>query len=109
MAMKAKPKWKTLLKQIADIQEMERGKLCPMRGGAYYNHQTWEKGRNVVRYVPRERRGELQKAIAGYQQYLKLTKAYADEIIRRTRLDRSAKNPSPARTKNKNHANIPLK
>jgi hypothetical protein len=99
--MKAKPKVKTLLKQIADIQEMERGKLCPMRGGAYYNHQTWEKGRNVVRYVPRQRRDELQKAIEGYQQYLKLTEAYADEIIRRTRLGRSAKTPSPTRTKTK--------
>ena len=86
--MKAKPKPATLLKQIARIQAMERGKLCPMRAsraGAYYNHQTWEKGRNVVRYVPREQVANLQKAIAGYQQYLKLTKAYADAIIRHTR------------------------
>ena len=28
---------------------------------------------------------DLQKAIDGYQHYLKLTKVYADEIIRRTR------------------------
>jgi hypothetical protein len=39
----------------------------------------------VVRYVARERADDVQKAIAGYQQYLKLTQAYADEIIRRTR------------------------
>jgi hypothetical protein len=51
----------------------------------HYNHQTWENGRNVVRYVPRERVGVLQKAIASYQEYQALTKTYADEIIRRTR------------------------
>ena len=89
--MKAKLEPKALLKQIARIPRMERGKLCRMGAGAYYNHQTWEKGRNVARYVPRERVGDLQNAIAGYQQYLKLTKAYADEIIRRTRQKEAAK------------------
>jgi len=83
--VKAKPKPEDLLKQIAAIQEMERGKLCRMRDGAHYNHQTWEKGRNVVRYVPRERISHLQKTISGYQKYTKLTKAYADAIIQRTR------------------------
>jgi hypothetical protein len=47
--MKAKPTPAGLLQQIAQIQQMERGKLCPMQAGAYYNHQTWEKGRNMVR------------------------------------------------------------
>ena len=89
--MKAKPKPEALLKQIARLQWMERGKLCPMRDGAFYNHQTWEKGRNLVRYVPRERVAELQKAIAGYQQYLELTRAYADEVITRTRQTHSPK------------------
>lgn len=89
--MKAKPEPETLLKQIARIDRMERGKLCRMRAGAYYNHQTWENGRNRVRYVPQKQVGELQKAIAGYQQYLKLTKAYADEIIQRTRQRLSAR------------------
>ena len=83
--MKANPKPEDLLKQIAAIQEMERGKLCRLRDGTHYNHQTWEKRRNVVRYVPRERISHLQKAIAGYQKYTKLTKAYADAVIQRTR------------------------
>jgi len=83
--VKAKPKPEALLQQIARLQWMERGKLCRMGAGGHYNHQTWEKGRNVVRYVTRERVAQVQKAIAGYQQYLKLTQAYADEIIRRTR------------------------
>jgi len=83
--MKAQKTPEALGRQIARIPRMERGKLCPMRAGAYYNHQTWEKGRNLVRYVPRERVADLQEAIDGYQHYLKLTTAYADEIIRRTR------------------------
>lgn len=83
--MKEKAKLKGILQQIARIEVMERGKLCRMGAGAYFNHQTWEKGRNVVRYVPQERVAHIQKAIAGYHQFLKLTKSYADEIIRRTR------------------------
>lgn len=92
--MKAKPELESIWKKIAAIPRMERGKLCPMGGGAYYNHQTWENGRNVVRYVPRTRVADLQKAIAGYQQYLKLTQAYADQIIRRTRQTPSPKPPT---------------
>ena len=91
--MKAKPEPEALLKQIAALQEMERGKLCRMRDGAHYNHQTWEQGRNVVRYVPRERISHLKKAIAGYQKYTKLTKAYADAVIQRTRSTQKAKPP----------------
>jgi hypothetical protein len=84
------PEW--MLKQIAQIRRMERGKLCLMRqgpSGPYYSHQTWQQGRNVVRYVPRDRVPVLQSAIAGYQEYLKLTQAYADLIIARTRQEQS--------------------
>ena len=91
--MKAQAKPEALLKQIARIPWMERGKLCPMAVGNHYNHQTWQNGRNIVRYVPRERVADLQKAIAGYQQYLKLTQAYADQIIRRTRQTQLANRP----------------
>ncbi len=98
--MKTQKTAEALLRQIARIPRMERGKLCPMRGGAYYNHQTWEKGRNLVRYVPRERVAALQEAIDSYQLYLKLTTAYADEIIRRTRQELPAKlSPAPKRSK----------
>jgi hypothetical protein len=105
--MKAKPEPADLLQQIAQIQQMERGKLCRMRAGTYYNHQTWEKGRNVVRYVARDQVASLQKAIAGYQQYVKLTQAYADEIIRRTRQAQPAGSPIP--TKSKKMTKIPRK
>ena len=87
--MKRQPE--VLLKEIASLQQMERGKLCRMRRGPkgdYYNHQTWEKGRNAVRYVPRNQAASLNRAIAAYQKFLRLTQAYADEIIRRSRQTR---------------------
>jgi len=90
--MKRQPE--RLLKAIANIRQMERGKLCRMRRaptGDYYNHQTWEQGRNVVRYIPRDQVESLKQAIAGYQQFLKLTQAYANEVIRRTRHARKLK------------------
>jgi len=107
--VKAKPERELLLKQIARIQDMEPGKLCRMRPSptrVYYNHQTWVQGRNLVRYVPRQQVGQLQKAIAGYQQYLKLTKAYAQGIIRRTRQKQAAQ-LSPPPTQNNKNSNKP--
>ena len=80
-----------LLQQMEQIQQMERGKLCRLRRGPkgdYYNHQTWEQGKNVVRYVPRDQVASLKAAIAGYQKFLQLTQAYADEIIRQSRQSR---------------------
>ena len=90
-----------ILQQISRIQDMERGKLCPMRGGRYFNHQTWENGRNVVRYVTVAQAPALQKSIAGYQRFQKLTENYVELIVRRSRqrrtktTDRTA--PSPTR------------
>jgi hypothetical protein len=97
MAKMATPE--SVLKEIAQIQRMERGKLCRIRtgpSGPYYNHQTWENGRNVVRYVPREEVAALQAAIEGYQRYTKLTQTYADLIIAQTRPQQSS-HSKPAR------------
>lgn len=102
MATTATPE--STLKEIAQIQTMERGKLCQIRTGPkgpYYNHQTWEKGRNVVRYVARERVSDLQAAIAGYQHYLQLTQKYADLIIARTRREQLAAKTSPSTQRRK--------
>ena len=95
-----------LLKEIAAIRSMERGTLCRMGAGRYFNHQTWQQGRNVVRYVPAAERVALRKAIAGYRRFLALTQQYADLIVQRTRTERAAASrPStsaPRRTKRKN-------
>ena len=69
---------------MENIECMQRGKVCPMTGRPYYNHQTWQDGRNVVRYVPDSEVQELQKAIDGYALFQRLAEQYADEIIRIT-------------------------
>ena len=74
-----------LLRRMGGIKRMERGKLCRMSGRPHYNHQTWHKGRNVVRYVSSEYVAPLQEAIDGYRLYMELVREYADLIIERTR------------------------
>ena len=56
-----------LLKEIAAIRTMERGTLCRMGAGPYFNHQTWQQGRNCVRYVPTTECVAVRTAIAGYR------------------------------------------
>ena len=84
---------------MGQIQEMERGKLCPMRDGRYFNHQTWERGSNVVRYVPAAQLPALRRSIAGYQRFLKLAEQYVALIVQQTRqshLPARPKAPPPA-------------
>ena len=92
----------SILEQIAQIQHMERGKICLMRHGPkgpYFNHQCWEKGKNLSRYVPRQEQAAVQEAIEGYQEFQRLTEQYAQLIIERTRAERAAgakkKTPHP--------------
>ena len=86
--MNTSQKLHRLLAQMARITDMERGKVCRMKGRDHYNHQTWEGGRNVVRYVHRDDVPTLQRAIDGYNRFMILVEKYADEIIRRSRRDR---------------------
>ena len=99
-----------LLQQIARIPQMERGTLSIIRttpDGPFYNHQAWENGKNVSRYVPRDQMADLREAIEGYRQFKQLTQAYAEQIIQQTRAERAVrvkKNPlqkssSPKRKK----------
>jgi hypothetical protein len=91
--MNTQPTPESLLQQIAQIQHMERGKLCLLRqgpNGPYYNHQVWEEGKNVSRYVAQEKVAPMQEAIAGYQQFQRLTDDYARLIIGKTRAELAA-------------------
>lgn len=83
--MESTAKMKRLIERMEKIERMERGKLCRMTGRPHYNHQTWRNGRNEVRYVPASEAAPLQKAIEGYQSFMKLAEQYADEVIRLTR------------------------
>jgi hypothetical protein len=93
--MKKNKKMSQLLERMAKIEHMERGKLCRMGQRSHYNHQTWQDGRNVVRYVPARERKLLEEAIAGYNQFMKLTEQYADEVIKETRRERRKSFPRP--------------
>jgi len=86
-AMKTKKqKIHPLLERMGRIDRMERGTICRMRGRPHCNHQTWQNGRNVVRYVPAAAVKRLQEAINGYRLFLELAEEYAEEVIQRTRL-----------------------
>jgi hypothetical protein len=76
---------------------MERGTLCPMRNGRYFNRQTWERGRNVVRYVPAAHVPALRRSIAGYRRFLKLAEQYAALIVQQTRRRRSRRTTASGR------------
>jgi len=100
--MKAKISPQVLLQQMAQIQHMERGKLCVMGhgpGGPYYNHQRWENGKNTSRYVPGPQVEAMEEAIAGYQRFENLAGQYVQLMVQKTREEMAAgfkkKTPRP--------------
>lgn len=105
--MKHTKKMKRLLERMAEIEQMERGKLCRMGGRPHYNHQIWENGKNVVRYVPAKEKEFLQKATDGYRRFMKLAELYADEVIGQTRRERKKAFPSMAKEKPSEKAKSP--
>ncbi len=103
MALKTPLSPQALLQQMAQIQHMERGKLCVMgqgSGGPYYNHQAWEKSKNTSRYVPASQVEAMTRAIAGYQQFASLSEQYVQLMVQKTREEMAAgiekKTPRPA-------------
>jgi hypothetical protein len=91
--MNAKSTPQSILNQIAQIQRMDRGTLSIIRQGPqgpYYNHQCYEQGRNVSRYVPKEQVPLLQEALEGYQQFHALVEQYVALMVEKTRAERAA-------------------
>ena len=58
--------------------------------GPYYNHQAWENGKNISRYVPRDQVPALREAIAGYQQFQTLVAQYVQLRVEASRAERTA-------------------
>ena len=92
----------SILRDLAQIQCLDRGTVSVIRqgpAGPYYNHQCYENGRNVSRYVPAEQVPELQAAIADYQRFQQLVQQYVELLVERTRAQRQAgskkKTPRP--------------
>lgn len=83
----------SLLHELAQIQRLERGTVSVIRqgpSGPYYNHQCYENGRNVSRYVPAEQVPELQAALADHQRFQQLVQQYVELLVERTRAQRQA-------------------
>ena len=62
-SMKPTKKTRPLLERMARIERMERGTLSRMGQRPHYNHQTWQDGRNGVRYVPSKQVVFVQEAM----------------------------------------------
>ena len=91
--MNTKSSPQSVLRDIAQIQHMERGALSVIRqgpDGPYYNHQCYEGGRNVSRYVPSSEVSEIREAIEGYHRFQELAQQYAQLVVEKTRAQREA-------------------
>ncbi len=100
--MPAKPTPESILHDISQIQCMDRGTVSIIRegpSGPYYNHQCYEEGRNVSRYVPGEQVADLKEAIEGHHRFQQLMEQYVHLMVERTRAERLAglkkKDPTP--------------
>jgi hypothetical protein len=81
----------SILQELAQIPCLDRGTVSVIRqgpAGPYYNHQCYEDGRNVSRYVPAEKVSELKTAIANYQRFQQLIKQYVQLKVEETRAQR---------------------
>ena len=82
-----------LLREIAQIQRMEPGKLCVLGqgpNGPYYNLQCREDGRPVSRYVPPDQVEAAGRHTANYQKFQTLVAQYAQTVVQQTRAERAA-------------------
>ena len=91
--MATEPTRESILHEIAQIQRMERGTLSVFRRGpkrAYCNHQCYEQGRNVSRYVREDQVPALKEALEGYARFGRLMEQYAEIVVDQTRAERLA-------------------
>ena len=91
--MNAQSTPESILQQIAQIHRLDQGTISVIRQGPhgpYYNHQCYENGRNVSRYVPAEQVPELEQALEGYRRFQELVKQYVQLRMEQTRAERQA-------------------
>ena len=100
MPMNTNPTPQSVLHELAQIQRMERGSISVIRQGPegpYYNHQCYEAGRNVSRYVPSEQVAELQAAIDGHHRFQQLMQQYVQLMVEKTRAERASESKKKPR------------
>jgi hypothetical protein len=91
--MNPKPSPQSIIDDIAQIQRLARGTVSVIRQGPqgpYHNHQCYENGRNVSRYVPQEQVADLKEAIDGYHRFQQLVEQYVELMVEKTRAEREA-------------------
>ena len=91
--MNSTPTPEVILQEIARIPRMDRGSISVIRHGPqgpYHNHQCYEDGKNVSRYVPPEQLPALQEALHGYRRFQQLVQQYVQLVVERTRAERRA-------------------
>jgi hypothetical protein len=91
--MSNKPTPESILQDIARIKSLERGTVSVIRQGPqgpYHNHQCYEGGRNVSRYVPPEQVADLREAIDGFHQVQEMMAQYVQIMVDKTRAEREA-------------------
>jgi len=91
--MNAKNTPESLLRQIAQIQRMEPGKLCVIRQGPqgpYYNLLCREQGKTLSQYIPAAQSDQVAEHTANYRQFQGLVEEYAALVVAHTRAERLA-------------------
>jgi hypothetical protein len=82
-----------LLQQIAQINQLEPGKLCVIRqgpDGPYYKLQSRQNGKNLTRYVPRDQAPLVATHTANYERFQSLIATYVALVANQTRAEREA-------------------
>jgi len=78
----------TILRDIAAIEGMERGKISEIRAGngrVYHSLQFWSDGRNRCEYVPAGQLDAVVDAVGNYARFKSLVDEYAGAVEGRTR------------------------
>jgi hypothetical protein len=91
--MNAKNTPESLLRQIAQIQRMEPGKLCILRQGPqgpYYNLQCRQHGKTLSQYIPADQSELVAGHTANYRRFQGLVEEYAAQVVAQTRAERLA-------------------
>jgi hypothetical protein len=95
-----------VLRQMGEVEIMERGKVCEMRRGptgpgqrVYFNHQFWHRGKNHSSYVAGERVEALQAAIEGREHFEQLAGEFVDLSVAATRLGAAQESKKNSRKK----------
>lgn len=86
--MSSKRTPEAILKEIADIGSMERGKLSEIRrknGKTYHNLQFWFDGKNRCEYVPAKDVEVVRRAVANRSLFRELVDEYETVMEQRTR------------------------